>query len=200
MGRRLRRLDRRTCHCILEPWYVCLLSQECIKLTSTADSSVSGSRLGAAGSPLLAHFIRETAQQIPHPTDEGRTLWDARQDSGTLFGLLNNSTYEVEQEAIAIREMEIAAADSVGVSPLGSGSDYTVFLQRSGVGLQNFLVFGLHRDQPDYITRYPAQMADSVPHFTTLFTIIIPFLIPRDGKSYMPTQDSIVTYVLLNNI
>uniref|UniRef100_A0A8H7Y1D9 Zn-dependent exopeptidase n=1 Tax=Psilocybe cubensis TaxID=181762 RepID=A0A8H7Y1D9_PSICU len=100
------------------------------------DSSVSGSRLGASGSPLLAHFIRETAQQIPHPTDEGRTLWDARHDSGTLFGILNG-TYEIKQEAIAIREMEIAAADYVGVSPLGSGSDYTVFLQRSGIPSTN---------------------------------------------------------------
>lgn len=105
----------------------------CIGPTPTTDSSVSGSRLGASGSPLLAHFIRETAQQIPHPTDEDRTLWDARQDSGTLYGLLDNRTYEVNEDVIAIREMEVAAADSVGVSPLGSGSDYTVFLQRNGV-------------------------------------------------------------------
>ncbi|PPQ77354.1 hypothetical protein CVT25_010936 [Psilocybe cyanescens] len=101
------------------------------------DSSVSGSRLGASGSPLLAHFIRETAQQIPHPTDEDRTLWDARQDSGTLYGLLDNRTYEVNEEVIAIREMEVAAGDSVGVSPLGSGSDYTVFLQRNGIPSTN---------------------------------------------------------------
>lgn len=39
----------------------------------------------------------------------------------------------INSEVISMKEMEITAADSVGVSPLGSGSDYTVFLQRSGV-------------------------------------------------------------------
>ncbi|KXN89501.1 Glutamate carboxypeptidase 2 [Leucoagaricus sp. SymC.cos] len=74
------------------------------------DSSVGGSKFGTSGSPLLAHFIRDTAQDIPHPTDANRTLWDARNDE---------------------------AADNLGVSPLGSGSDYTVFLQRSGVPSTN---------------------------------------------------------------
>lgn len=32
-----------------------------------------------------------------------------------------------------MHKMRHTAADSVGVAPLGSGSDYTVFLQRSGV-------------------------------------------------------------------
>ncbi|KDR83894.1 hypothetical protein GALMADRAFT_236366 [Galerina marginata CBS 339.88] len=101
------------------------------------DSSVSGSQYRASGSPLLAHFIRETAQAVPHPTDKGRTMWDARSDVGTLFGVLENSTVTVKEEVIAMREMEFAAADSVGVSPLGSGSDYTVFLQRNGVPSTN---------------------------------------------------------------
>ena len=30
---------------------------------------------------------------------------------------------------------ELQQADNLGVTPLGSGSDYTVFLQRIGVGL-----------------------------------------------------------------
>lgn len=98
-----------------------------------ADSSVSGPRLGYSGSPLLAHFIRDTALDIQHPTDANRTLWDARSDIGTLFGTLRDKPEELNSEATKIREMETTAADSVGVSPLGSGSDYTVFLQRNGV-------------------------------------------------------------------
>lgn len=96
----------------------------------STDGSVSGSRYGASGSPLLAHFIRKTAEAIPHPTKQGRSLWDARSDDGTLFG---NGTIDVGEEVISIKKMEYAAADNVGVSPLGSGSDFTVFLQRSGV-------------------------------------------------------------------
>lgn len=91
------------------------------------DTSVSGSRLKAAGSPLLSHLLRETAEQIPHPTSEDRSLWDARGDSGTLFG------EHINAEIVAMHEDELWAADSIGVSPLGSGSDYTVFLQYHGV-------------------------------------------------------------------
>lgn len=95
------------------------------------DSSVSGSRLRASGSPLLAHFIRATAEELPHPTDSGRTLWDATTDNGKLFGL--HASNVISEEVRSVHEMQYTAADSVGVSPLGSGSDYTVFLQRSGV-------------------------------------------------------------------
>jgi N-acetylated-alpha-linked acidic dipeptidase len=76
---------------------------------------------------LLAHLLRETAEQLPHPTSEKRSLWDARGDTGTLFGEHMNTE-------IAAKQMhKISAADSIGVSPLGSGSDYTVFLQYHGV-------------------------------------------------------------------
>jgi len=98
-----------------------------------SDSSVSGSRLSASGSPLLSHFLRETAEDITHPTDKERSLWDARSDIGVLFGLHENDTAPINEEVISIHEMQYANADSVGVSPLGSGSDYTVFLQRNGV-------------------------------------------------------------------
>lgn len=100
-------------------------------LTKILDSSVSGSRLRASGSPLLAHFIRATAEDLPHPTNSTRTLWDATTDDGTLFGPDGNIT--VNEEVVSIHEMRYGKADDVGVAPLGSGSDYTVFLQRNGV-------------------------------------------------------------------
>lgn len=43
--------------------------------------------------------------------------------------------HAINDSNVAIREMEYATADDVGVSPLGSGSDYTVFLQRAGVSI-----------------------------------------------------------------
>ncbi|KAG1752576.1 uncharacterized protein EDB91DRAFT_1103334 [Suillus paluster] len=91
------------------------------------DTSASGSRLKASGSPLLAHLLRETAEQIPHPISDERSLWDARGDTGTLFGEHMNA------EIAAMHEDDLLAVDSIGVSPLGSGSDYTVFLQYHGV-------------------------------------------------------------------
>ncbi|OAX37893.1 Zn-dependent exopeptidase [Rhizopogon vinicolor AM-OR11-026] len=91
------------------------------------DTSASGSRLKAAGSPLLAHLLRETAEQLPHPSSEKRSLWDAREDTGTLFG------EHMNPEIAAMHTDKLRAVDSIGVRPLGSGSDYTVFLQYHGV-------------------------------------------------------------------
>ncbi|KAL4081569.1 hypothetical protein V8B97DRAFT_1923813 [Scleroderma yunnanense] len=91
------------------------------------DIAVAGSRLRTSASPLLAHLLRQTAMQIPHPTSEGRTLWDARTDTGTLFG------DSIDSEVLAMAQEAEASTDDIGINPLGSGSDYTVFLQHIGV-------------------------------------------------------------------
>lgn len=81
-------------------------------------------------SPSLAHLIWETAKRVPHPTAVGRTLWDARTDRGVFYGNLSDEAIvnlNVEMDA------EIANEELSSVRPLGSGSDFTVFLQRIGV-------------------------------------------------------------------
>lgn len=104
------------------------------------DSSVSGSRFSVSGSPSLAHLIRQTAEELPHPTEAGRSLWSATSDSGKLFGL-NASSGAVSSD---VREGEITSTAPIGVNPLGSGSDYTVFLQWIGVRwLRSMTVVGL---------------------------------------------------------
>ncbi|KAH9942546.1 hypothetical protein B0H21DRAFT_523058 [Amylocystis lapponica] len=93
------------------------------------DSSVSGSRFRLSGSPSLAYFLRDIAEELPHPTKPGLTLWDASKDSGVLYGAhLDTAAAEV----LAKREQP-KTSDSLGVRALGGGSDYTVFLQHIGV-------------------------------------------------------------------
>ncbi|KAI0089082.1 Zn-dependent exopeptidase [Irpex rosettiformis] len=94
------------------------------------DSSVSGSRFSISASPSLAHLVREAALDIPHPTKPGLTLWDATKDRGVLTG-------HVKEEVQAMYDDELQQADGLGVNPLGSGSDFTVFLQRIGVASAN---------------------------------------------------------------
>lgn len=107
------------------------------------DSSTSGSRLSASASPSLSHLYREAAEAIPHPTKLGKTLWDARYDTGALFGpnAIDNGSVELDPEVVAMHELhdniDISVADALGVNPLGSGSDYTVFLQHLGVASAN---------------------------------------------------------------
>ena len=87
----------------------------------------------------MAHLVRGVAQSLPHPTDKNRSLWDARDDTGPFTG---PPGFNVElgadlQTAIDLRASMSADIRSIGVHPLGSGSDYTVFLQRIGVRKQN---------------------------------------------------------------
>ncbi|KAJ8072028.1 Vacuolar protein sorting-associated protein 70 [Marasmius tenuissimus] len=93
----------------------------------------SGSQWEALASPSLAHLIKRTALDVPHPTTEGKTLWDARDDQGPFTGF--NGSAKVDTEVVHDFETRKAKgrASSTGVGLLGSGSDFTVFLQRLGV-------------------------------------------------------------------
>ena len=154
--------------------------------SSSTDSSVSGSRFRASGSPLLAHLLRDTAMELPHPTDKGRTLWDANNDNGKLFGLMGHVNVSANE---AIRAMEVTKADNIGVSPLGSGSDYTVFLQRIGVG--SMIKSDLIIDNMVFrCPRYPVAKPDSAPPFMILSIITILSLILKDGKNYTAIKAS----------
>ncbi|KAH8096736.1 Zn-dependent exopeptidase [Cristinia sonorae] len=92
------------------------------------DVSVAGSAFTASGSPSLAHLIRKTAKEVPHPTDPNRSLWDSSKDKGPFTKGVADAEFMAFYEAT-----ERQRAAFTGVPPLGSGSDYTVFLQRLGV-------------------------------------------------------------------
>ncbi|QRV76487.1 vacuolar protein sorting-associated protein [Ceratobasidium sp. AG-Ba] len=93
------------------------------------DVSAAGETLGLAGSPSLAHLIRQVASNISHPTDANRTLWDATGDFGPYTGPADKETLQLFQAT----QNERKTAYETGVVPLGSGSDFTVFLQRLGI-------------------------------------------------------------------
>src|SRR6267154_2510736 len=84
----------------------------CICLNVATDVSVSGSRWNVVASPSLAHLIQRSAQDVPHPTDPNKTMWDEK------------------------------TSNQPGIGPMGSGSDYTVFLHRLGVGLSSSALTG----------------------------------------------------------
>lgn len=97
------------------------------------DVSVGGSRFQVQGSPSLAHLIKQTALDVAHPTVAGKTLWDATLDDGPFKNLWLNGSIDadfLEKYHLEQRKMQ---AQKTQVHPLGSGSDYTVFLQRLGV-------------------------------------------------------------------
>jgi len=97
------------------------------------DSSVSGANFGAAGSPSLSHLLRRVADFIPHPTDPKRSIWSSQTDVGPFAGNISS----LQSQTSALQAFEIAAKRlapaSLDVAPLGSGSDFTVFLQHIGI-------------------------------------------------------------------
>lgn len=99
------------------------------------DTSVSGSQFHIKGTPSLAHVVRRSSEDVPHPTKPGKTLWDAIDDEGPLKGFLENHNDIVDGEILEMdeKQQEERQNSQTKVSPLGSGSDYTVFLQRIGV-------------------------------------------------------------------
>ncbi|KAF8969506.1 hypothetical protein BDZ97DRAFT_2055919 [Flammula alnicola] len=99
------------------------------------DVSVAGSRLFVAASPSLAHLMKQTALDIPHPTDEARTLWDAIGDDGPYKDFVQGFNETIDSDFLELynqKEHKLQASETK-VYPLGSGSDFTVFLQRLGV-------------------------------------------------------------------
>ena len=70
--------------------------------------------------------------EIPHPTNSEKTLWDARNEKGPFFGDVDP---DVLSEFVSSREDILSS--STGVAALGSGSDFTAFLQNLGVGCPN---------------------------------------------------------------
>jgi N-acetylated-alpha-linked acidic dipeptidase len=93
------------------------------------DVAVSGPKFGASAVPSLKPFIREIAKAVPSP--KGGTVYDAWRKSSESA----SEQVITPQEAIGdIRRAPAAQGHSdVPVGDLGSGSDYTVFLQHLGV-------------------------------------------------------------------
>ena len=90
------------------------------------DVAVSGPKFGASSVPSLKQFLRDISRAVPSP--KGGMLYDAWRQA-------NSDTTQSPTEAIGdTRRLPAAQAKpDVPVGDLGSGSDYTVFLQHLGV-------------------------------------------------------------------
>src|SRR5579864_7311912 len=93
------------------------------------DVAVSGPKFGAASVPSLKQFLRDVAKAVP--AAKGGSVYDSWQKDSQP----GNESVQSPTEAIGDGR-RIPAAQSkadVPVGDLGSGSDYTVFLQHLGV-------------------------------------------------------------------
>src|SRR5205085_255444 len=87
------------------------------------DVAVSGANFGSSAVPTLKEFVREVTKQVP----------DAK-GNGTVYDVWRKKHLEsVGKDDADRRSRPNAEQKDVPIGDLGSGSDYTVFLQRLGV-------------------------------------------------------------------
>jgi N-acetylated-alpha-linked acidic dipeptidase len=92
------------------------------------DVAVSGPKFGASGVPSLKQFVREIAKAVPSP--QGGTVYDAWKRTSQP----NQQGFRPQEASTGNNRMPVAnLRGEVPVGDLGSGSDYTVFLQHLGV-------------------------------------------------------------------
>jgi len=92
------------------------------------DVAVSGTKFGASGVPSLKEFIREITKAVPSP--RGGTVYDAWRKTSEP----NQESYHPQETNTSTHRPPAAdLRGEVPVGDLGSGSDYTVFLQHLGV-------------------------------------------------------------------
>ena len=84
------------------------------------DEGAHGKNFSPSASPLLFETRREVARDLPDPGDSKRTLADAWRESAGYVGV---GSYAAPA----------GARETLPVSILGSGSDYTVFFNRLGI-------------------------------------------------------------------
>jgi N-acetylated-alpha-linked acidic dipeptidase len=90
------------------------------------DVAVSGPKFGASAVPSLKQFLRDVTKAVPSP--KGGTVYEAWQKA-------NQDDHSSQEEPTTVTYKPPAAQTKpdVPVGDLGSGSDYTAFLQHLGV-------------------------------------------------------------------
>ncbi len=93
------------------------------------DVAVSGPKFGASAVPSLKQFVREVTKAVPSP--KGGTVYQAWQQASQPEAPSTQSP----SESVSDNRRKPAAPleNDVPVGDLGSGSDYTAFLQHLGV-------------------------------------------------------------------
>jgi N-acetylated-alpha-linked acidic dipeptidase len=123
------------------------------------DVAVAGSEFGAEAVPSLKQFIREVTKEVPSP--KGSTVYSQwKQASSNSSGPGDTNTGHITHTN--------AASEDIPVGDLGSGSDFTPFLQHVGVPSTDI---GSHGDYGVYhsvFDNYAWYVMNADPNFTYL--------------------------------
>jgi N-acetylated-alpha-linked acidic dipeptidase len=91
------------------------------------DMAVSGPKFGAAAVPSLKQFVRDVTKAVPDPS--GGTVYESWKKLSSAGALKTDG----RETSTSTYRPPLASSRDVPVSDLGSGSDFTVFLQHLGI-------------------------------------------------------------------
>ncbi|AAW40887.2 protein-vacuolar targeting-related protein, putative [Cryptococcus deneoformans JEC21] len=92
------------------------------------DSSASGSNFHASASPSLALLVRSAAEEVESSSSPSKSVFDTRFDAG------NWEQFNMEKLGNHVGlGVPLSEKKGSGIGALGSGSDFTPFLQRYGI-------------------------------------------------------------------
>jgi N-acetylated-alpha-linked acidic dipeptidase len=94
------------------------------------DVAVSGPDFSASAVPTLKQFMRDITKEVPTP--QGNSLYSSWQHVSAEAAARRHGTLSAQRQANAEVENDVHVGD------LGSGSDYSVFLQHLGVPSTDF--------------------------------------------------------------
>ena len=121
------------------------------------DVAVSGSEFGAEAVPSLKQFIREVTEQVPSP--KGGTVYSQWKLSALSEARDSNTGHVTHANA---------PTDDVPVGDLGSGSDFTPFLQHVGVPSTDIGSHGSYGVYHSVFDNYTWYMQNADPTFVYL--------------------------------
>jgi N-acetylated-alpha-linked acidic dipeptidase len=100
-----------------------------------SDSNNKG-RLGMSGSHTLEHFMNEVARDIKEPNSD-KSLWEAAKER--QLATVGRPTRNTTGDAANAEEQrkELNSRPDLRISAMGSGSDYTPFIQHGGIASMN---------------------------------------------------------------
>jgi hypothetical protein len=126
---------------------------------------------------------------VPYPVGSNLTLWDARLNKGPFTEPALLDTQDVS-ELVADRAAEELKVeqDELPIAALGSGSDYTVMLQRLGVRKSFCLNVYLLTDRA-FRLRVPIWALEAP--YPMPSTIITPYMTLKHSRKLTSTLDSI---------
>ena len=95
-----------------------------------SDSNGKG-RLGMSGSHTLEHFMNEVARDIKDPKGD-KSLWETARERQAGGGRRGRETPMTDEE-----RKDLNSRPDIRIGAMGSGSDYTPFIQHGGIASMN---------------------------------------------------------------